>query len=136
MHTGNPSLFIIVYIRSYLSRTTTSLLVISATEHGVDNSSCRFLVLTHHRSEGIIVFILLHIFNNGLHFSFQLILATIPDAIDGKLPSILTEKNIKLLFEIQKKVSITVFFLDMTCNGLWFYFLLFFFLNMVFLIFL
>ncbi|KAG6699624.1 hypothetical protein I3842_08G075600 [Carya illinoinensis] len=35
----------------------------------------------------------------------QLILATIPDALDAKLPSIVTEKNIKLLFEIQKKVD-------------------------------
>ncbi|XP_062099185.1 uncharacterized protein LOC133805100 [Humulus lupulus] len=34
----------------------------------------------------------------------QLILATIPDA-DGKSPSIVTEANIKLLFEIQKKVD-------------------------------
>ncbi|XP_057974422.1 uncharacterized protein LOC131162209 isoform X2 [Malania oleifera] len=33
----------------------------------------------------------------------QLILATIPDAIHGKSPSIVTEKNIKLLFEIQRK---------------------------------
>ncbi|KAB1203536.1 Niemann-Pick C1 protein [Morella rubra] len=35
----------------------------------------------------------------------QLILATIPDAMDGKLPNIVTENNIKLLFEIQKKVD-------------------------------
>ncbi|KAM4122351.1 hypothetical protein ACB094_01G077000 [Castanea mollissima] len=35
----------------------------------------------------------------------QLILATTPDAVDGKLPSIVTENNIKLLFEIQKKVD-------------------------------
>ncbi|KAE8704227.1 putative serine/threonine-protein kinase cx32 [Hibiscus syriacus] len=35
----------------------------------------------------------------------QLILATIPDPLDGKSPSIMTEENIKLLFEIQKKVD-------------------------------
>ncbi|XP_022769376.1 Niemann-Pick C1 protein-like isoform X3 [Durio zibethinus] len=35
----------------------------------------------------------------------QLILATIPDALHGKSPSIMTEENIKLLFEIQKKVD-------------------------------
>ncbi|KAJ9186340.1 hypothetical protein P3X46_001921 [Hevea brasiliensis] len=35
----------------------------------------------------------------------QLILATTPDAEDAKLPSIVTENNIKLLFEIQKKVD-------------------------------
>ncbi|XP_062027066.1 uncharacterized protein LOC133743216 [Rosa rugosa] len=35
----------------------------------------------------------------------QLILATIPDAKHGKSPSIVTEDNIKLLFEIQKKVD-------------------------------
>ncbi|XP_024020068.1 Niemann-Pick C1 protein isoform X2 [Morus notabilis] len=34
----------------------------------------------------------------------QLVLATIPD-VDGKSPSIVTENNIKLLFEIQKKVD-------------------------------
>ncbi|KAG5246598.1 NPC intracellular cholesterol transporter [Salix suchowensis] len=35
----------------------------------------------------------------------QLILATVPDAGAQKLPSIVTEENIKLLFEIQKKVD-------------------------------
>ncbi|TYI42794.1 hypothetical protein ES332_A01G123600v1 [Gossypium tomentosum] len=35
----------------------------------------------------------------------QLILATIPDALNGKSPSIVTEENIKLLFEIQKKID-------------------------------
>ncbi|KAJ6736524.1 NPC INTRACELLULAR CHOLESTEROL TRANSPORTER 1 [Salix viminalis] len=35
----------------------------------------------------------------------QLILATVPDAGAQKLPSIVTEDNIKLLFEIQKKVD-------------------------------
>ncbi|XP_021732185.1 Niemann-Pick C1 protein-like [Chenopodium quinoa] len=35
----------------------------------------------------------------------QLIIATIPDGGHGKAPSILTEDNIKLLFEIQKKVD-------------------------------
>ncbi|KAF3446900.1 hypothetical protein FNV43_RR12080 [Rhamnella rubrinervis] len=35
----------------------------------------------------------------------QLILATIPDVTHGKSPSIVTENNIKLLFEIQKKVD-------------------------------
>ncbi|XP_062163882.1 uncharacterized protein LOC133870706 [Alnus glutinosa] len=35
----------------------------------------------------------------------QLILATIPNAVDGKIPSIVTDDNIKLLFEIQKKVD-------------------------------
>ncbi|KAI9201267.1 hypothetical protein LWI28_020944 [Acer negundo] len=35
----------------------------------------------------------------------QLILATIPDAPHGKSPSIVTESNIKLLFEIQKKID-------------------------------
>ncbi|KAJ4962755.1 hypothetical protein NE237_022694 [Protea cynaroides] len=35
----------------------------------------------------------------------QLILATIPDSTDGKSPSIVTDKNIQLLFEIQKKVN-------------------------------
>ncbi|GMJ02776.1 Niemann-Pick disease type C1-1 [Hibiscus trionum] len=35
----------------------------------------------------------------------QLILATIPDPLDGKSPSIVTEENIKLLFEIQKKID-------------------------------
>lgn len=34
----------------------------------------------------------------------QLIIATIPDEGKGTTPSILTEDNIKLLFEIQKKV--------------------------------
>ncbi|KAG8632227.1 NPC intracellular cholesterol transporter 1 isoform X1 [Manihot esculenta] len=35
----------------------------------------------------------------------QLILATTPNAEDGKLPSIITEENIKLLFEVQKKID-------------------------------
>ncbi|KAK9129235.1 hypothetical protein Sjap_009722 [Stephania japonica] len=35
----------------------------------------------------------------------QLILATIPDTKNGKAPSIVTEENIRLLFEIQKKVD-------------------------------
>ncbi|KAK9271226.1 hypothetical protein L1049_026816 [Liquidambar formosana] len=35
----------------------------------------------------------------------QLILATIPDEIHGKPPSIVTENNIKLLFEIQEKID-------------------------------
>ncbi|KAK8512630.1 hypothetical protein V6N13_082835 [Hibiscus sabdariffa] len=35
----------------------------------------------------------------------QLILATIPDPLDAKSPSILTEDNIKLLFEIQTKID-------------------------------
>ncbi|KAK8313504.1 hypothetical protein V6Z11_D01G112900 [Gossypium hirsutum] len=35
----------------------------------------------------------------------QLILATIPDVLNGKSPSIVTEENIKLLFEIQKKID-------------------------------
>ncbi|KAK6277826.1 hypothetical protein POUND7_018149 [Theobroma cacao] len=35
----------------------------------------------------------------------QLILATIPDALHDKSPSIVTEENIKLLFEIQKKID-------------------------------
>ncbi|GAV63482.1 Patched domain-containing protein/Sterol-sensing domain-containing protein [Cephalotus follicularis] len=35
----------------------------------------------------------------------QLILATIPDAVHGTSPSIVTENNIQLLFEIQKKVD-------------------------------
>ncbi|KAE8057400.1 hypothetical protein FH972_014096 [Carpinus fangiana] len=35
----------------------------------------------------------------------QIILATIPDVVDGKIPSIVTDDNIKLLFEIQKKVD-------------------------------
>ncbi|GAY49260.1 hypothetical protein CUMW_117840 [Citrus unshiu] len=36
----------------------------------------------------------------------ELILATIPDTTHGNLPSIVTESNIKLLFEIQKKASL------------------------------
>ncbi|XWS14371.1 hypothetical protein CRYUN_Cryun35bG0003500 [Craigia yunnanensis] len=35
----------------------------------------------------------------------QLILTTIPDALHDKSPSIVTEENIKLLFEIQKKID-------------------------------
>ncbi|XP_022747647.1 Niemann-Pick C1 protein-like isoform X2 [Durio zibethinus] len=35
----------------------------------------------------------------------QLILATIPDALHDKSPSIVTEENIKLLFEIQKRID-------------------------------
>ncbi|KAL4271964.1 hypothetical protein GQ457_13G020620 [Hibiscus cannabinus] len=35
----------------------------------------------------------------------QLILATIPNPLDGKSPSIVTEENIKLLFEIQEKID-------------------------------
>ncbi|KAH7664266.1 NPC1-like protein [Dioscorea alata] len=35
----------------------------------------------------------------------QLILATLPDPKDAKAPTIVTEQNIKLLFEIQKKVD-------------------------------
>ncbi|KAJ0969094.1 hypothetical protein J5N97_021971 [Dioscorea zingiberensis] len=35
----------------------------------------------------------------------QIILGTIPDPKDGKIPNIVTEQNIKLLFEIQKKVD-------------------------------
>ncbi|EOX97437.1 hypothetical protein QUC31_015707 [Theobroma cacao] len=35
----------------------------------------------------------------------QLILATLPDKTHGKLPSIVTEDNIQLLFEIQEKVD-------------------------------
>ncbi|KAF8410301.1 hypothetical protein HHK36_002827 [Tetracentron sinense] len=43
--------------------------------------------------------------NTELLYSFQLILATIPDAKHGESPSIVTENNIQLLFEIQKKVD-------------------------------
>ncbi|GAB4828432.1 NPC intracellular cholesterol transporter 1 [Ancistrocladus abbreviatus] len=35
----------------------------------------------------------------------QLIIATMPDEVDGKSPRILTEENIKLLFQIQQKVD-------------------------------
>lgn len=35
----------------------------------------------------------------------QIMLATIPDASNGKSPSIVTEDNIKLLFDIQKKID-------------------------------
>ncbi|KAG9151287.1 hypothetical protein Leryth_002836 [Lithospermum erythrorhizon] len=35
----------------------------------------------------------------------QLIIATLPDTVQGKPPSIITEDNIKLLFDIQKKVD-------------------------------
>ncbi|XP_038721590.1 NPC intracellular cholesterol transporter 1-like isoform X2 [Tripterygium wilfordii] len=35
----------------------------------------------------------------------QLILATLPNPKDGKLPSIVTEDNIQLLFDIQKKID-------------------------------
>ncbi|CAN1781821.1 NPC intracellular cholesterol transporter 1 [Linum perenne] len=35
----------------------------------------------------------------------QLIIATVPDTREGKSPSILTENNIKLLFDMQKKVD-------------------------------
>ncbi|KAI3459954.1 hypothetical protein Pfo_016617 [Paulownia fortunei] len=35
----------------------------------------------------------------------QLIIATIPDTVHGKAPSIMTESNINLLFDIQKKVD-------------------------------
>lgn len=35
---------------------------------------------------------------------YQLILATTPDSRGGKSPSIVNDNNIKLLFEIQKKV--------------------------------
>lgn len=38
-------------------------------------------------------------------FVFQLIVATIPDSKNGKQPSILTDDNILLLFDMQKKVS-------------------------------
>lgn len=37
-------------------------------------------------------------------FYLQLIISTIPNAINGTSPSIVTEDNIKLLFDIQKKV--------------------------------
>lgn len=36
----------------------------------------------------------------------QLILATLPDPKNGKQPSIITEDNFQLLFEIQKKVLV------------------------------
>lgn len=41
---------------------------------------------------------------------FQLIIATIPDSEHGKPPSIITEDNIELLFEIQEKVFYFSFF--------------------------
>lgn len=44
-----------------------------------------------------------------LHFEvllliFQLVIATVPVSENGKPPSIVTEENIELLFEIQRKV--------------------------------
>jgi len=36
--------------------------------------------------------------------TFQLILATIPESKHDKPPSIITEENIELLFQIQEKV--------------------------------
>lgn len=36
----------------------------------------------------------------------QLILATLPDPKNGKQPSIITEDNFQLLFEMQKKVLV------------------------------
>lgn len=41
-----------------------------------------------------------------LFLPFQLILATVPGPGQEKSPSILTDDNIKLLFEIQKKVIV------------------------------
>lgn len=35
---------------------------------------------------------------------FQLVIATTPDSRHGKPPIIITEENIELLFEIQRKV--------------------------------
>lgn len=37
-------------------------------------------------------------------YMFQLIIATVPDPQHGKSPGIVTEDNIQLLFEVQKKV--------------------------------
>lgn len=45
-----------------------------------------------------------------LSLSLQLILATMPDSKHGKLPSIVTDSNIQLLFDIQKKVYTLIFF--------------------------
>lgn len=38
-------------------------------------------------------------------FLFQLIIATVPDPKHGKSPSIVTDDNIQLLFDIQNKVT-------------------------------
>uniref|UniRef100_A0A803N5E1 SSD domain-containing protein n=1 Tax=Chenopodium quinoa TaxID=63459 RepID=A0A803N5E1_CHEQI len=49
---------------------------------------------------------LIHMLQKALgDLACTLIIATIPDGGHGKAPSILTEDNIKLLFEIQKKVD-------------------------------
>lgn len=39
---------------------------------------------------------------------FQLIIATVPDPQHGESPGIVTEDNIQLLFEVQKKVLLNV----------------------------
>ena len=41
-------------------------------------------------------------------YMFQLIIATMPDPKHGKSPSIVTEDNIQLLFEVQEKVLLSV----------------------------
>lgn len=40
-------------------------------------------------------------------FLLQLILATIPDHVNSTSPRIVSDDNIKFLFEIQKKVCVT-----------------------------
>jgi hypothetical protein len=41
-------------------------------------------------------------------YMFQLIIATVPDPHHGESPGIVTEDNIQLLFEVQKKVLLSV----------------------------
>lgn len=41
-------------------------------------------------------------------YMFQLIIATVPDPQHGESPGIVTEDNIQLLFEVQKKVLLSV----------------------------
>lgn len=52
-------------------------------------------------------------------YVFQLILATTPDALHSKSPSILTEENINLLFEIQKKVLVPLQFITLDLHILY-----------------
>lgn len=44
--------------------------------------------------------------NDTVDFSSQLILATVPDHTNSTSPRIVSEDNIRFLFEIQKKVSV------------------------------
>lgn len=80
------------------------------------------VVMSYNKSEKFVAKFQIFFTTFSLHIIvvyLQLIIATKPDAQQGNSPKIVTEDNIKLLFEIQKKVfNLFLYFLNVEYIGL------------------